>query len=159
MPVMKTLIHLVWGSTVVTKAIYLVIAFYSQTPTDQATSPDPMILVVMGSIGVLSALAGALLSHQIYTNPKVYTSKLAPPVYFGHKRMPDGDLERRLFSYGLMCLGMAENAAVFGLVGSLITRDDSFLYAMIGVSLASWLLQFPRYREFEAKVLSSLHRF
>jgi|LFRM01.2.fsa_nt_gb hypothetical protein len=30
---------------------------------------------------------------------------------------------------------------------------------MIGVSLASWLLQFPRYREFEAKVLSALHRF
>lgn len=153
---MKTLIHLAWGSTVLTKAIYLVIAFYSQTPTDQATSPDPMILVVMGSIGVLSALAGALLSHQIYTNPKVYNSKFAPHAHVGLKRIPLDNMEGRLFVYSLMCLGMAENAAVFGLVGSLMTGNHAFLYAMIGVSLGSWLLQHPRYREFETNVLAAL---
>ena len=153
---MKTLIHLAWGSTVLTKAIYLVIAFYSQTPTDQATSPDPMILVVMGSIGVLGALAGALLSRQIYTNPKIYTSKLAPPVYIAGMRVPNNTAEGRLFSYALMCLGMAETAAVFGLVGSLMTGNHAFLYAMIGVSLGSWLLQHPRYREFETNVLAAL---
>lgn len=156
MPVMKTLIHLVWGSTVVTKAIYLVIGLSVEGPAAEGVAPDPMILVVMGSIGVLSALAGALLSRQIYTNPKIYTSKLAPRVYLAGMRVQNDTAEGRLFCYGLMCLGMAETAAVFGLVGSLMTGNNAFLYAMIGVSLGSWLLQCPRYREFEAKILTSL---
>ena len=155
MPAMKTLIYLAWASTVVTKALYLLIGLSVESPTAEGAQA-PMILVVMGSIGVLGALAGALLSRQIYTNPKIYTSKLAPPVYIAGMRVPNNTAEGRLFSYALMCLGMAETAAVFGLVGSLMKGNHAFLYAMIGVSLGSWLLQCPRYREFETNVLAAL---
>ena len=62
------------------------------------------------------------------------------------------DLDTRLFAYSLMCLGLAENPAVFGLCGSLMTRSKPFLFAMIAICLVSWALQFPRYKTFEQKI-------
>ena len=103
-------------------------------------------------VGALSAVAGWLLSRQVYTNPKVYTSKWVPPVAISGKRVPADDLDGRLFVYSLMCLGMAESCAMFGLCGSLVIHSKPFLFAMIAICLVSWALQFPRYKTFEQKV-------
>ena len=148
---MKKLIYLVWGATALTKAIYVAMVLIAKSPPANPSLPSH-ILAVFGGLGVISAIAGWLFSRQIYTNPKFYTSKFALPIYVAGKRMPDGNWDTRLFTYSLIGLGMAETSAIFGLTGFMVTGNHEFFYAMIAICLTSWLLQFPRYREFETKV-------
>lgn len=147
----KKLIYLLWGAPVLNKIGYAVIILFAESPPEK---PEHYLrfLAVFGVLGVMSAIAGWLFSRQIYTNQKFYTSKLPLIIYAAGKPLPDDDWDKRLLIYSLIGLGMAETCAIFGLVGSLITGNHTFFYAMTAISLMSWLLQFPRYREFETKV-------
>lgn len=141
----KNLFKLIWFGFPLSKLVYAYIAYSSHKEINNSFQMLSLLLLL---IGIASSCISMFLSKKIYKK-SFYENKIVSS--FLGKPTPDNEdsLMSTAFTLFTMLLGLAESAALFGLIQYIMTGNLIVAGLLFAFCFIAWIFNFPSNQETE----------
>jgi len=141
----KQLFKLIWFGFPLSKLIYAYIAYSNHKEINNSFQ---MLSLAFLLIGITTSCLSMLLSKKIYKK-SFYENKIVTSFLSRQAATNEDTSMSAIFSLYTMLLGLAESAALFGLVQYIMTGNLIVAGILFAFCFIAWILNYPSYQETE----------